>query len=114
MASQITVDANGTIGCCSHRPDCARSAVRLVICIRGRLNWRPLSFPKQAGNVRYWHIADIRGTATFCPLLDKSGHCADLVSVRFLPSDNILLLRPTRPQIEDGGQTHFKFSTSPM
>jgi hypothetical protein len=44
---------------------------------------------------RYWHIADIRGTATFCSLLDKSGHCADLVSVRFLPSDNILLSRPT-------------------
>jgi hypothetical protein len=24
-------------------------------------------------NVRLWHIADIRGTATFCPLLGKSG-----------------------------------------
>jgi hypothetical protein len=24
-------------------------------------------------NVRYWHLADIRGSATFCPLLDKSG-----------------------------------------
>jgi hypothetical protein len=23
--------------------------------------------------VRSWHKADIRGTATFCPLLDKSG-----------------------------------------
>jgi hypothetical protein len=24
-------------------------------------------------NVRFWHLADIRGIATFCPLLDKSG-----------------------------------------
>jgi hypothetical protein len=23
--------------------------------------------------VRYWHLADNRGAATFCPLLDKSG-----------------------------------------
>jgi hypothetical protein len=27
----------------------------------------------QAPNVAYWHKADIRGTATFCPLLDKNG-----------------------------------------
>src|ERR1017187_3058881 len=30
--------------------------------------------PCQLGAVHTWHIADIRGTATFCPLLDKSGH----------------------------------------
>jgi hypothetical protein len=24
-------------------------------------------------DARFWHLADIRGTATFCPLLDKSG-----------------------------------------
>jgi hypothetical protein len=24
-------------------------------------------------NVRLWHLADNRGIATFCPLLDKSG-----------------------------------------
>jgi hypothetical protein len=23
---------------------------------------------------RYWHLADNRGTATFCPLLGNSGH----------------------------------------
>ena len=28
----------------------------------------------------YWHIADIRGTATICPLLDKSGHGVPLLS----------------------------------
>src|SRR5450631_2079772 len=27
----------------------------------------------QLGAVHTWHIADNRGTATFCPLLDKSG-----------------------------------------
>jgi hypothetical protein len=27
-----------------------------------------------SARVRYWHKADIRGTAIFCPLLDKSGH----------------------------------------
>ena len=26
--------------------------------------------------VRDWHLTDIRGTATICPLLDKSGHWA--------------------------------------
>jgi hypothetical protein len=26
------------------------------------------------GYVGYWHFADIRGIATICPLLDKSGH----------------------------------------
>jgi hypothetical protein len=25
-------------------------------------------------DVAYWHLADNRGTATICPLLDKSGH----------------------------------------
>src|SRR5664280_3669065 len=25
-------------------------------------------------DVRYWHLTDIRGTATICPLLDQSGH----------------------------------------
>jgi len=24
-------------------------------------------------HVRFWHLADIRGTATFCPLPDQSG-----------------------------------------
>jgi hypothetical protein len=28
---------------------------------------------KQGCDVAYWHKADIRGTATFCPLLDKNG-----------------------------------------
>jgi hypothetical protein len=27
----------------------------------------------------HWHLADIRGTATICPLLDKSGHTAQRV-----------------------------------
>jgi hypothetical protein len=30
-------------------------------------------FLYQSRDVAYWHIADIRGTATICPLLDKSG-----------------------------------------
>jgi hypothetical protein len=29
----------------------------------------------EARHVRYWHLADIRGTATICPLSDNSGHC---------------------------------------
>jgi hypothetical protein len=33
---------------------------------------------------RDWHKADIRGTATFCPLSDKSGH--------FSPSTCIMLV----------------------
>jgi hypothetical protein len=28
---------------------------------------------------QYLHLADIRGTATICPLLDKSGHTAQRV-----------------------------------
>jgi hypothetical protein len=31
-------------------------------------------------NVRLWHLADNRGTATFCPLLDKSGYREPLVT----------------------------------
>jgi hypothetical protein len=27
----------------------------------------------RSARVRYWHKADIRGTATFCPLLSESG-----------------------------------------
>jgi hypothetical protein len=35
------------------------------------LGWRrPLA---RSRDVAYWHKADIRGIATFCPLLDKSG-----------------------------------------
>ena len=41
---------------------CRLSALRAQFGLLGRLN------------VRFWHIADIRGIATFCPLLDKSGH----------------------------------------
>jgi hypothetical protein len=38
-------------------------------------------------NVGSWHIADNRGTATICPLSDKSGHCsaAVLISTATLP-----------------------------
>ena len=38
-------------------------------CIRNLANE-----PNAPMNVGYWHIADIRGIATFCPLLDRSGH----------------------------------------
>jgi hypothetical protein len=30
--------------------------------------------PNHRRDVAFWHLADIRGIATFCPLLDKGGH----------------------------------------
>jgi hypothetical protein len=36
--------------------------------------WQLADNPFAPAFVRFWHIADIRGTATICPLLDKSGH----------------------------------------
>src|SRR5450759_2623167 len=46
---------------------CRLSALRAQFGLLGRLN------------VGFWHKADIRGTATFCPLLDKSGQTWILV-----------------------------------
>jgi len=40
-------------------------------------------------HVRYWHKADIRGIATFCPLLDKSGQTLGRAA---RPRDRLLLI----------------------
>jgi hypothetical protein len=40
-------------------------------------------------HVCFWHKADIRGTATFCPLSDKNGHC------RILACDGLSAFDPT-------------------
>ena len=45
---------------------------------RGRLMLAASFISKHMHDVAFWHLADNRGTATFCPLLDKSGHWSAL------------------------------------
>ena len=51
-----------------------------------------------------WHIADIRGAATICPLSDKSGHSLGRAAG---PRDRLLLvsLVPIRPRVRSNSTT---------